>query len=144
MHSAERALLIAPCGMDCAICSAYLADLHAVPQKRGAISYCAGCRIRNKRCAYLRGHCARLQRNEVRFYFECPDYPCQRLGHLDSRYRKKFRMSFIENLEVIRSSGVDQFIGQHQSRFGCQDCGGLRSVHKGKCFVCDNVRSGNT
>lgn len=105
MNQNQRAQLIAPCGMDCAVCSSYLAYSHHIPRKRGAISHCAGCRARLKMCAYLKGHCARLANEEVEFCFECSDYPCERLLHLDLRYRTKYGMSLLENLESVRKRG---------------------------------------
>ncbi len=59
--------LIAPCGMNCAVCSSYLAYSKGIPQKRGAISHCAGCRPRNKQCAYLKGHCDQISKGLLRF-----------------------------------------------------------------------------
>jgi len=141
MTLTERIRLVAPCGMDCAVCSGYLAQAHGIPRKRGAISHCIGCRARNKQCAYLKGQCQRLATGKVEYCFECPDYPCERLAKIDRRYRTTYGMSFLENLEVIRQHGAAAFVRIQQRRFGCPRCGGLRSVHNGKCFGCDPVRS---
>jgi hypothetical protein len=40
--------LIAPCGMNCGVCKAYLAYSRGVPYKKGEISHCTGCLVRNK------------------------------------------------------------------------------------------------
>jgi len=141
VNAAERIRLLAPCGMDCAVCSAYLAQAHGIPKKRGAISHCLGCRARPKQCACLKGRCRRLATGRVDYCFECPDYPCERLGRIDRRHRTTYGMSFLENLAVIRQHGAEAFVRFQQSRFGCPQCGGLRSVHNRKCFVCDPVRS---
>lgn len=127
--------------MDCAVCSGYLARVHGVPRKRGAISHCLGCRARNKQCAWLKRYCGRLGPGGLTYCYECPDYPCAHLRHLDQRYRTHYGMSMIENLELIRRAGAAAFIRAQQSRFGCPRCGGLRSVHNRKCFACDPVRS---
>jgi hypothetical protein len=50
-------------------------------------------------------------------------------------------MSLIESLDLIRQAGVRALIDRQQARFGCDRCGGLRSVHNGKCYACDDVRS---
>ncbi len=139
--SRDRVELLAPCGMDCAVCSGYLAFAHGIPRKRGAITHCAGCRARNKQCAWLKGNCAKLRNNRIRFCFECVDFPCARLAHLDARYRRDYGMSLIENLELIRDAGVQALIDRQQKRFGCARCGQLRSVHNRKCFACETVRS---
>jgi hypothetical protein len=44
--------LIAPCGMNCAICSGYLVYEHDVKSKRIRMPYCSGCRLRNKKQLY--------------------------------------------------------------------------------------------
>jgi len=134
-----RPLLVAPCGMDCAVCSSQLAFANGVPRRRGAIAHCAGCRIRGKRCAFLKGHCRRLALGRVEYCFECPEYPCDRLGRLDGRYARTYGMSLIGNLEAIRADGIEAFIARQRSRFGCPRCGGLRSVHNGKCFACQRI-----
>ena len=137
----SRRLLVAPCGMDCAVCSGYLAFANAVPRRRGAISHCAGCRIRGKRCAYLKGHCRRLALGRVEFCYECPEFPCARLRHLDERYARTYGMSLIGNLELIRDAGFAAFAARQRSLFGCPACGALRSVHNGQCFACERVSS---
>lgn len=138
-ETSQRANLVAPCGMDCGVCSAYLAYVNHLPTKRAAITHCPGCRIRPKHCAYLKGHCVPLSQGEVGFCFECADYPCAHLRHIDRRYRTTYGMSFLENLDVIQSSGIDAFIAHQQLRYACPHCGELRSVHNGKCFACESV-----
>ena len=133
--------LIAPCGMNCALCSAYLAYTHQIPRKRGEIYHCEGCRPRDKRCAYLKRHCAPLSNGSVRFCYECKDFPCVRLKHLDARYRKEYGMSFIENLEVIRDKGLNQFLKDQQNKYSCSKCGDWISIHNRKCFECDTISS---
>ena len=133
--------LIAPCGMHCAVCSGYLAYLNQIPRKRGKIAHCAGCRPRDKQCAYLKGHCGRLKRKGLQFCFQCPEYPCKRLLHIDERYRNNYGMSFIENLEDIRRNGVEIFLKHQRKRFSCPTCKGWLSVHNKKCFACDTVNS---
>lgn len=138
--NSQRAFLVAPCGMDCGICSAYLAYANDIPTKRAAITHCAGCRVRPKHCAYLKSHCVQLSQGEVEFCFQCAEYPCAHLEHIDQRYRTTYGMSLIENLEVIQSSGMAAFLARQQLQFACPRCGALRSVHNGKCFSCEPVR----
>lgn len=133
--------LIAPCGINCAICSAYLAYKNNIPNKK--IHNCRGCRARNKQCAFLKKRCKdglKLLKGEVDFCFECNCYPCDRLEHLDERYRKKYGMSMIENLNEIKKTGLINFI-KNQKKYECQKCGNLISIHNKKCFVCDQIIS---
>ena len=132
---------LAPCGMDCSVCSAYLAFLNGIPRKRGHITHCIGCRPRNKQCAYIKGPCDLLRESKIEFCFQCPVYPCARLRHIDERYRRNYGMSMIQNLEEIRASGVQAFMREQQKKHGCAACGGMISVHNKKCFACDRIHS---
>ncbi len=128
--------LIAPCGMNCAICSGYLAYSRNIPRQRGKITHCMGCRPRNKRCAYIKGHCEKLLNNSIAFCFDCPDFPCQRLETLDKRYRNNYSMSMIENLENIKENGIKQFLITEEKKWKCSECGQVICCHNGICFNC--------
>jgi len=41
---------------------------------------------------------------------ECNYYPCEKLRHLDERYRNKYGMSMVENLNTIKKYGLKTFI----------------------------------
>jgi hypothetical protein len=132
--------LIAPCGMYCGVCSSYLAYSHQTPRVRGRITYCAGCRPRNKQCSFLKKRCARLMDGAVEYCFECPSYPCERLQGIDTNYRRDYGMSLIENLDTIRAQGEDELLTVLEKRFACSECGELRSVHSGRCYTCDDIK----
>ena len=104
---------IAPCGMNCAICSGFLRDKNQCPSCRGdwkkSRKYIRKCAIRN---------CFKLRNNNWKFCSDkCPDYPCQRLKNLDKRYRTKYGMSMIENLENIKKRGIRKFINGEKKRW---------------------------
>jgi len=48
---------------------------------------------------------------------QCEKYPCQRLKSLDKRYRTKYGMSMISNLEYIRDHGIKKFLIREQKRW---------------------------
>jgi len=133
---------IAPCGMNCALCSAFLARTHAIPKARGRITHCLGCRIGNKRCAFLKKQCEKLLAGTVGYCYECEGFPCERLARIDRRYRRSYSTSLIENLEQIRDFGIDAFFWNQKKRFLCPNCKtDVVSVHNGKCYSCDRVTS---
>lgn len=127
---------IAPCGMNCGICSRYLAFKYDVRSKGIRIAYCTGCRRRNRQCAYIKRRCDLLANEKVTYCSECEDFPCERLEHLDARYRKLFRMSMIENLGTLRTKGVKQLLLGQTKKWTCSECGGVISCHNGICFQC--------
>lgn len=126
----DGAQLIAPCGMNCYICMAYL-------RKKNK---CPGCRIEaNKpvtRVICKIKTCETLTENKLAFCFECENVPCKNLKHLDKRYRTRYNMSMIENLENIQKIGIEEFLKNEKIRWTCPECGGTVCVHKGYCYDC--------
>lgn len=129
--------LIAPCGMNCGICSGYLALKYDVKSKGIRMPYCAGCRPRDKKCAFLKKRCDLLMNGKVNFCYECKNYPCERLQHIDERYRANFRMSMIDNLKLIKKEGVIKLLELEAERWKCPKCRGTICCHNGLCFECD-------
>jgi hypothetical protein len=128
--------LVAPCGINCAVCSGYLALEHNVKSKGVRMPYCIGCRPRNKECAFLKKRCELLLNNKVEFCYECEGFPCERLRRIDKRYRTFFRTSLIENLESIRENGMTDFLKMQEKKWRCPECGGVVCCHNGICYNC--------
>jgi len=131
MESLNKFSLIAPCGMNCGICMAYLREKNKCPGCRAADT--------NKAVSVLRckiKNCEVIQKGKAKFCFECGNFPCANLKHLDKRYRTKYNMSMIENLEYIRDYSMRKFIKNEDVRWTCSRCGGTICVHKGYCIDC--------
>ncbi|MEW5736373.1 MAG: DUF3795 domain-containing protein [Thermodesulfobacteriota bacterium] len=122
---------IAPCGMNCGICYAYLRVKNQCPGCRTFAAEepvsIARCKIRN---------CELVKQGKVKFCFECQTFPCKNLKNLDKRYRTKYGMSEVENLEYIRENGIEKFIRNEKKRWACPQCGGTMCVHKKRCSKC--------
>ena len=129
--------LIAPCGMNCGVCSRYLALKYDVRSKGVSIAYCSGCRPRDRKCAFIKKRCQLLLNREIEYCYACQDFPCPCLRTIDRRYRTFFRMSMIENLEYIRDNGIDRFLTKETEKWKCHSCGGTICCHNGLCFDCD-------
>lgn len=128
--------MIAPCGMNCGVCSR---AFRAKDRCNGCRSdddvkpkYCGTCRIRN---------CNEMRLRRRRFCFECAEYPCPRLRRLDARYRTRYRMSVVENLDRIQELGVGRFVDMEMRRWKCRRCHALTCVHKEHCIYCGQRRS---
>jgi hypothetical protein len=130
-------ILLAPCGMNCGICSRYLALKYDVRNQGLRMAYCTGCRPRDRKCAFLKKRCPALLNGEVKYCSECMDFPCQSLRHLDARYRANFRMSMIDNLELIKKEGVARLLEREAAIWKCARCGGIVCCHNGVCFSCE-------
>jgi hypothetical protein len=138
--------LIAPCGMNCGVCISYLAMKHDLNKQGFSKTYCPGCLPRGKNCAVLKKECDLLTKGLVRFCYECRAFPCGRLKALDKRYRIKYHMSMVENLEFIRERGMESFLEKEDAKWRCPDCGGTICCHNGLCLTCglDRLRQKKT
>ena len=124
--------LMAPCGMNCGICMAYLREKNKCPGCRGSdvdknVS-CVRCKIKN---------CEFFQKTKARFCYECEKFPCDRVEHIDKRYRTKYGMSMIENLNKIKEIGLTEFMRIENTRWICPNCGKQICVHNKKCYFCE-------
>jgi hypothetical protein len=139
MKAAKNSLpdLIAPCGMNCTLCAGYLALENDVKSKGIRMPYCAGCRPRNKKCAFLKKQCPKLLNSEVTFCFECTSFPCDRLKTIDNRYKARYKVSLIENLNFIKKHGMKNFLAEQERLWKCPNCGELVCCHNGICFNCE-------
>jgi hypothetical protein len=134
----SRKKLIAPCGMDCGICSHYLAYSHNFPKRKG-VPQCSGCRERNKVCAFIKRDCALLKKNTIDFCFECKTFPCNNVKRMDKKYTERYNMSFIANLLFIKEKGINKFIQNQKRKYKCSGCGDMVCIHNNICYTCDPI-----
>ena len=128
----DSRLLIAPCGMNCGICIGYLREKNKCAgcnsDGENKPNSCKKCRIKN--CEYLSD-------DESGFCYDCERYPCTRLKQLDKRYRTKYHMSMIENLNTIQLKGIDTFIELENQKWTCSYCNARLSAHRNECPECN-------
>jgi hypothetical protein len=135
-HTAIRRIHIAPCGMNCGVCIAYLRDKNRCPGCKGDSDtkspHCVQCSIKN---------CGKLKASGGKYCFSCGEFPCKRLRHLDQRYRTKYGMSMIDNLRSIEKDGINTFVTNERRRWKCRHCGNIVSVHRAECLVCSTKKN---
>ena len=126
--------IVAPCGVNCSLCRAYIREQQPCPGCRGADSHkanaCLHCAIKN---------CEELAAGSHLFCFFCVKYPCANLRHLDSRYRTRYGVSVIANLEQIQVAGVRRFLAEEAIQWSCPECGSRLCMHKPKCINCGHA-----
>ncbi len=119
-----KTVLIAPCGIDCALCMGYQREKNK----------CGGCRAGRLKCTSCQNcvviNCAKLAKLKKKFCIYCADYPCRRLKQLDKRYKSKYNTSVFENLAYIKEHGVKAFAEMDLKRWTCKKCGALMCVHR--------------
>jgi len=128
--------LIAPCGMNCCLCLGYNREKNRCPgcqsisrQESHKSKYRTTCIIRN---------CEQLSKGKTRYCSDrCDSYPCTRLKNLDKRYRTKYGMSMIDNLQMISEVGIRKFIQNEKTKWMCAECGNLICIHRPNCLTCE-------
>ena len=123
--------LIAPCGMNCRLCRTFIREK----------SSCLVCRENNRLKPKTRvickiKACEKLTKDKIEYCSSCDHFPCANLNHLDKRYRTKYGMSMIDNLENIKQFGIRNFIKQEKEKWACSKCGETICVHKESCISC--------
>ena len=129
-----KAGMIAPCGLDCNICTQALIKHNP----------CQGCNGPNDHkpefCARHCGIilCRKRRANGYQYCDECPDYPCEDVMEKETRYTTQYphRESPLENLRMIREIGMDTFLEQERKLWSCPQCGKPFSVHNRNCPHC--------
>ncbi len=130
-----QAELIAPCGMNCAICSGHLRKKDPCPGCGGndenKPDYCRSCKV---------VVCEKRKESRSGFCYECSSYPCTRIKQLDKRYSAKYHMSMMENLAMMKEQGMAAFLEKETEKWKCPVCGGVVCCHNGLCYDClDNA-----
>ncbi len=124
--------LIAPCGMNCGICIGHMREKNPCggcfkKDDKNKPEHCRSCNIVN---------CELLAKTGSGFCYDCEIYPCARLKQLDKRYRTKYGMSMMKNLEYIQRNGLDEFLKKEENRWTCKECGSGLCVHRDFCLNC--------
>lgn len=126
-----RSSHIAPCGINCATCLAFLRTKNrcdgCCSEDASKRHYCSVCRIKN---------CERLKQTATKLCVECSGFPCQRLKQLDKRYRLRYNVSLISNLLLIKDKGLEQYLKEEEIRWTCQNCSSSLCVHRSTCTAC--------
>jgi hypothetical protein len=127
---------VAPCGLNCSCCRAYLR-----PNNK-----CPGCREDDARKPVTRVNCKIKTCAEIpsgrQFCGGCGAYPCAALKQLDKRYRTRYGLSAIANLASIEDAGIEAFLAADQAKWTCPGCGGTVCMHTGQCSTCGKAKLG--
>lgn len=131
MFTAE---MIAPCGLDCSLCTRAQQPKDPCPGCMGPDEnkpeFCAA------RCDIIR--CRKRSGRTYRFCDECPDFPCEYCLEREDRYMSQYALkeSPLTNLRVIREEGMEVFLRREREAWTCKECGGPICVHDGTCSGC--------
>jgi hypothetical protein len=122
---------LAPCGINCGTCRAYLRTKNQCPgcmsDPGPRLNSCHKCSIRN---------CSELKKTETKFCYECSEFPCSGMKQIDKRYRTKYGTSLIQNLLDIKANGTEKYLLDERPRWTCKNCGAALCIHNSLCIKC--------
>lgn len=121
--------MFAPCGINCIACYRHLREKKP----------CKGClnsdENKPKRCIEcLIKTCAKEK--EIRYCFECSDFPCKNIKNLERSYIKRYKVSLIQNSTTVKNQGLEYFLLEDKERWTCKKCNGIISMHDAECSEC--------
>lgn len=131
--------LIAPCGINCALCGAFRREKNRCP---GCLDPKGNSNLKHLSTCSIK-FCENMNKTGHKLCSNCDKFPCARIKQLDKRYRTKYHLSVIENLENIKKLGLREFVKQQEKEWTCPKCKkDLICCHSGKCFGCGYMRNG--
>jgi len=123
--------LIAPCGVNCGICIAYLREKNkccsCMNSGTNKPNHCSKCTIK---------FCDEHNNSDFIYCYECIKFPCARIKKLDKRYIQNYKLSLIENSNFISQHGAEEFLNCENEKWNCKNCGEVLSVHRSFCLSC--------
>ena len=125
--------LLAPCGINCAICKGYLREKNTcsgcrfLDPKNSTFKSCTKCIIKN---------CPELTKTKFKFCYDCEKYPCRRMKALNKRYIERYNYDTFKTLEMIKSDGAEKTFIKISKKYSCPN--GTICVHDGKCYKQNN------
>lgn len=95
--------------MNCGICKGYLREKNK----------CNGCKNieKNRLKSRVRCRIRICKKRKGAFCYQCTEFPCDLVKHIDKRYRTRYGMSMIENLKYIQKNGIQKFVRNEKKRW---------------------------
>lgn len=128
--------LAGPCGFYCGACRHYLARAKGLLKEKNLKHGCKGCRVQDKKCAWIKRDCALLKKGQVTFCFECADFPCDSLKKFDQRHLRDDKLSPVDHLLRIKTIGAEQWLKEQEEEWKCPECGGNLCIMDRECYDC--------
>jgi hypothetical protein len=151
--------LIAPCGVDCALCGGFIRIKDRCPGCAGPddgakTAHCRSCSIRA--CAALVGAgeaplavgdkarsargsalatAAAAAGRDAALCAACRKFPCARFRSLDKRYRTKYGEDLAANLRA-HAAAPAAFAAAQAALWSCPRCSGRLCAHRPDCPAC--------
>ena len=138
--------LVAPCGLYCGACSAYLAtheNRAGTGKAKGPVMQCDGCLGDGR----LPPHASKCEirecaatKTKTRRCSECEEFPCSLITNFNND-GVPHHGEVLENLRQMRAMGIREWTKHEEDRWGCPKCRTKLSWYDAECPNCKTTRS---
>jgi len=121
--------LLAPCGLNCGVCSRHVSRKNP----------CPGCRARLGEPDVYRRKCvmrACTAEQGIEHCGQCKTAPCKRLKAFEKRYFEGYGVSPLSDARFAARFGTEELLKRQRQIYTCPDCGGVIDLHFGRCSAC--------
>jgi len=144
--ASNNEFLVAPCGLYCGACTAYLSTKGiraATGKAKGPAMECDGCLGGGRlpahapKCAIR--ECAEAK-TKTRRCSECEEFPCSRITDFNND-GMLHHSEVLENLRQLRADGIKEWTKHEEDRWSCPKCRTKLSWYDAECPECKTARS---
>jgi len=145
--NAKNEILVAPCGLFCGACRAYLATLEnndeSRPGSKQPSMQCDGCLGGGRAPAHISKceirACA-ANKTKTGRCSECAEFPCSRITDFNND-GMQHHGEVLENLRQLRTMGIKDWTKHEEDRWACPKCQAKLSWYDAECPKCKTPRS---
>jgi len=145
--NAKNEILVAPCGLFCGACRAYIATLEnndePRPGSKQPSMQCDGCLGGGRAPAHIPKceirACAATKTKTGRCS-ECADFPCGRITDFNND-GMQHHSEVLANLRQLRTMGIKDWTKHEEDRWTCSKCQAKLSWYDAECPKCKAPRS---
>ena len=138
--------LVAPCGLYCGACTAYLAthdDRAGTGKAKGPSMQCDACMGNGRAPAHV-SKCAikvcAAEKTKTGRCSECADFPCSIISDFNND-GVQHHGEVLENLRQLRTMGITEWTKHEEDRWSCSQCKTKLAWYDAECPKCKTTRS---
>jgi len=135
-----EAALITTCGANCNVCAGYLGYKYDIQSKGIRAGYCRGCDSKKSQCVVKKKKCKLLPDGQVKYCYECAEFPCGNLRDAARQLLIPLGMNMIENTGYIKEHGIEAYFEKEEKVWRRPECGWVDYCYECAAFPCSIIQ----